>query len=316
MLKETDSIKRIKSICFLILMLFAIYLGVGCNQTMVPKSTLSSASPSTEISPVTTVISATPICISSIPSTPPTKAVTQTLSIMPMVTLDPEVSHQEIARLMQTNGNCSAACFWGIIPGMTSFDQAVGILSTLKQTRFVKNEDGSTQYNQSFRDKEGRINFNINFSDTNGTIKSLTASAIGLDRMDVSGKDWLAFRPDNYMKTNGVPIQVLISMEEGPEGRVDYAMTLVYNHLVITYGGKQSVILPQHVLHACLLVEHNIRGFVVEAGEYDEKPLHEDGIIDLAKISGLTTNDFYQTLIGDPKKACFDLDYNKYKSLY
>jgi hypothetical protein len=298
-------------------MLLIAILIVGCNQNKAPETAISPIHTS-DYSPTAAEISATQPLVLPSPMMLPITTVTPTPGVMPMATHDPETAQKEIAKLMATNGNCSGSCFWGIIPGETSFDQAVDFLGTLSQTRLITDENGYTQYNNLIMDKrgdEGRIGFSIEFSNTNGKVKNLTTSVVGLDRMDVSGNEWLAYRPDNLMGANGIPKQILIVMAEGPEGRVSYDMILIYDNIIISYGGNQIIVLPQHILHACPLVEHNISGFVFEVGQIDEK-INEVGVIDLAKINGMSTEKFYQTITGDPKKACFDLDFNKYKSLY
>lgn len=294
--------KNIKFLKYQLQIFLVLIFLMGCNSN----KTLEIPISSTQI-----IISKTNESIIKKISTPPILEIEQTPNITPIITLNPEATQQEIQRLMETNNGCSEFCFWGITPGITSFNQAVDFLNNLKDTK-LQQKDGRTQYEQYFTDKDGKIQFGVIFSNTDGMIISLTASASGLNRLDVSSNEWRAFRPDNFIRNNGIPKQVLIVMATGPEGRVDYDMTLVYDQGYINYGSNQTLFLPQHILHACPLINHNISGFVMKAGQYDERTLHDVGVVDLRKVSEINVEEFSNLLTGDLNTACFNLDYNKY----
>ena len=135
---------------------------------------------------------------------------------------------------------------------------------------------------------------------------------VGLQHPDASNEDWLAFRPDVILKANGAPKQVNIIMSDGPEGRSSYAMGLFYDQMVIWYNGTQEVIQPQTILRACPLENHNIDRFDLIVGQYDENVLNRG--VDLTRMTSLTIDSFYDLMVGDAEKACFELDNQRYLS--
>lgn len=233
-------------------------------------------------------------------------------TLSPIATLNPDVAQLKIVQLMATNDECGKNCFWGITPGTTTFDNAVLSLSTLRQINLLKNKDGTFQYNSSFEYKKGDIALSIIFSDSDNEIQSLWVLAVGLESQHVTGKDWLAFRPDQFLKVNGVPKQINIAMYEEQGGEVSYEMMFLYDQTYIKYSGNQIIIKPQAKMHVCPLRDQNVKRFELILGQYDHGKWG-DGI-DLTQISSISTDQFYQIMVGDPTNACFDLDYNKYLS--
>lgn len=208
---------------------------------------------------------------------------------------------------METNNSCSGVCFWGFSPGVTDFDQAVRFLKTLNSRPFREKQD---LYEDSYEYKDDTIFTSLSVSGVNGKIQNLSASVVGLQHPDVKGQDWLAFRPDNFLKANGVPKQVNVIMSGGVEGRLGYDVIFLYDQMYIRYTGNQVIIFPQTILHACPVVDRNIQRFDLWLGEY-EKRIWNRGI-DVTRISSYTADDIYQLLTGDPKQACFDLDYQRF----
>jgi len=215
---------------------------------------------------------------------------------------------------MQTNDQCSGPCFWGISPGVTGFDQAVDFLRTLKATQLEENKYGTLTYNDCFLYKGEKIAICLIFSGTNDRIPSLWAKVVGLQYLNITGKDWLAFRPDNFLKTYGPPVHILITMAQGQEGLVVYGMIFLYDQMYIQYNGSQAIFLPNQILHACPIVNHNISQFTLVLGKYDEQDLK--GWVDLTQMSSITVDRFYKILTGDPDLACFNLDYQKFLDEY
>ena len=130
----------------------------------------------------------------------------------------------------------------------------------------------------------------------------------------LTGKDWLAFRPDSILRTYGVPKRIDVNMGEGPEGRVIYEFVIFYDQMYIKYTGHQIIILPQKILHACPVLDHNIESFEIRIGKYDEK-IRSEGV-DITRMTSLTLDRFYKILTGDPDMACFNLDYQKFLDQY
>jgi hypothetical protein len=279
----------------------------SCSQPTLSTPTVTKTA-SIEIPTVRSLPTETPIPTTAIPDTPaPTMTVPPTQSPTPLATLSPQAAQIEIARLMATNNDCSGPCFWGIKLGVTNFDQAIHYLKPLKDKALQETKDN---YKAGYQYRADQITISLAISRSNADIKNLGVTVVGLGLPDITGKDWLSFRPNSFLKANGVPKQVKVLMSEGPEGRLSYGMALVYDEMVIYYDGNQIIIKPENILHACPLADHNIQRFDLRLGPYDAKKWN--GWIDLTQITPLTINNFYQILVGDPKSACFDLDYQRF----
>lgn len=261
---------------------------------------------STPTSMPTTLVSKTPspTMVSTITTSP-----TPVSSLTPLATLDTEEAERKIMRLMETNRPCSGFCFWGITPGVTHFAEAIRFLKTISDKALVETND---QYRAGYQYKGKSITVNLRIFGSNSLVENLSATINGIGLPNVTGKDWLAFRPDSFLKSYGPPNHIKIIMYEGPEGMVSYEMILLYDQMYIRYSGNQITIKPQSILRACPIQDHNIGRFDLWLGEYDAKVI-SDGV-ELSRISPVTEDQFYQILVGAPENACFDLDYNKFLS--
>ena len=230
-----------------------------------------------------------------------------TMNVEPLPTFDPAFVEQEIRRLMLTNNDCDGICFWGIVPGTTKFEEAVQFLQN-RQTSGTRQEvDSTNYYHSTIRYKGNRILVNLSLSDINGIVKNINVRIYGIHSEEVTGQDWLAFRPDEFLRSNGKPKQVYIVMSEGPEGRISYSMTWLFDDIYVEYIGNQTIIKPNHILRVCPLKDQSLQNVEISMGPSDEKVI-PDGV-DLFQITTLTRDTFYEILTDDPDEACFDLDY-------
>ena len=285
----------------------------GCSQSsqILPTITLST---STVIPPGHTIIKPSPIPSTSIApihsSTPIPIATSFSANTQtPVQIIGYEEGRKVIARLMETNNSCSGFCFWGITPGVTNFDMAISFLKTLKDKALVETDD---QFRIGYQFKREKITISLRLTSLSGKVQNIHITVDGLYDPDVIGKDWLAFKPDSFLKSYGPPEKVNIIMYEGPEGRIGYEMVLIYDQMFIRYSGNQFINKTQSVLHVCPLADQNIERFELWLGQYDEKT-RDDGK-ELSRVTSLTSENFYQILVGDPSNACFDLDYNNFLS--
>lgn len=245
-----------------------------------------------------------------------TQWVTFTQTSAPLETQDQITTQQEISNLMKTNNDCRGRCFWGIIPGVTSFSDAVKFLGTLRGYKLSVDRYGNKQYNHSLQYDSEKITIGITFSNIEGVVGDLDITGDGIGRLDVSSEEWYAFRPDQYLRTNGLPKQILIEMSEGAEGRISYGMYFIYMEGYIYYDGNQTITLPDHILNVCPLEKNSIESFHLLLNQSKKEQVINKGVVDLSQMTGMTTNDLYQILTSDPKSACFTLDYNVYKSQF
>lgn len=238
---------------------------------------------------------------------PPTEITEAT----PLPTLNSEKAQVEIKRLMQTNNSCSEICFWGIVPGKSLFDETVSFLQTFKKNNLSNNEKGETQYNDSFRYDDGNMYLSILITNHDGLVNDLQATIMEIGKSTMANNKWGAFRPDNIMRVYGIPDQVSIWTAEGPEGRMSYGFSLLFEKTLIEYSSNQIIYKPEHIIHACPLEENNIERIDINLFSVNSAVSNIQRIGNLAKLTGINEKDFYGILTGDPDLACFDIDTRK-----
>lgn len=239
------------------------------------------------------------------PTTPPTALPTKTV----VATLNPSDQEAEIERLMQTNDNCSGFCFWGIRSGETSFSSAIDFFRKFNVVKNIEGANESQEYVDSVTFSEDKIyiRYDILQKGETAEIKDITIQGIG--RTDTSPDKWTAFTLANYLKRNGKPEEFLITMWEGPEGRISYALILNYKDWVVTYSGKQIAIKPDPI-RACPLGKHNIDRIDINSA----RNANLGWTVAQSKITGLSDDDFFKKLTEGSENTCFTIDFEQYSA--
>lgn len=222
---------------FFLMFFFLIFAGCGQPSPLSSTERAPTAAAPAVARLTNTLIPSPTSTLTNTPSpTLPLETPTQTPTriLPPLPTLSAEGAQLELARLMRTNGDCSGECFWGITPGVTNYTDAF---------RFLRRIDGegfreSDQYADSYSYNEDKINVDLTMARIDSKVLSLSATLNGVGRLDVTGEDWLAFRPDQFLKTHGVPARVNVVIIEGPEGRLTYDLLFHFSRMYIQYSGN------------------------------------------------------------------------------
>ena len=194
-------------------------------------------------------------------------------SLTPLSTLSPIEAEIAIRELMETNGYCEKLCFWGIYPLETRYDQAVQFLKTLSPYGGEWISKSSTrEFFLSLDFMENLVNLSIKVVYGVEKVRRIEVTADGLSNSKVTGEDWAYYRPDEIMKTYGVPSRVMIDMGEGQEGVITYGFYLYYDQqgLYLEYRGNQGTRKPGTVIHACPLQNNAIAYFYFGVGVYED----------------------------------------------
>jgi hypothetical protein len=283
---------------FLLLFLSAI-LASACNPQLITPSLV----PSEPSSTATTPALLTPVELTLSPTATPIPTVTRT----PLPTLSPEEREKLLAELLQTNGNCSRPCFWGIIPSTSDFDDSVAFLKSLGRKGLEGIKDSIHYYNVTYNYKD-ELSIGLAFQEHNGNVENINAG-LGISQgSKISNLEWSAYQPDNVIKTYGTPSSIKIGLGEGPDGRISYQLLLTYDaaKLYLLYDPTDVVILPAPVLHTCPLAEHGISKLDMWLGKAPEDL--SKGMKDIEEVSSLTIDDFSNLVIHKKERACFDID--------
>ncbi|HBO33744.1 MAG TPA: hypothetical protein DD636_03245 [Anaerolineaceae bacterium] len=165
------------------------------------------------------------------------------------------------------------------------------------------------EYEVSYNYKE-KMRILVMFQEENSRVKNIRAEVYGLFSSEIEFSDWAAFRPDNILRTYGMPSRVAFSVsyptEPTTDDTVGYRFVFFYDdqHLVIYYGDQR--VLDRPAIRVCPLVDPEMRTFRIWLGEgFENIPM---GRVEVQDASSLSVADFYNLMLGDPEDACFDLN--------
>jgi hypothetical protein len=279
---------------------------VGCSVSATPALEIIPTQPS-----LTVTQTLLPQTTPTLTQTPLPIATTSAATITPRPTFSSAQANQLIAKLMKENSNCSTPCFWGITPGITSLDDSLGFITSLYNSFgrkvFIQTKNSETYYFVDFTQKE-KMSIGIALLERNRELLNVKTRVMGLDEKNISNNDWLAFRPENILRTYGVPEAVNLYLSQSPVG-YSYGFVLFYKQFIIDY--VEGDVVPSKNTWICPLAEHRIRQFDFLLGkELAYTPIGEKRLEALSKLS---VSDFHKLLTGDPKKACFNVNLDLYR---
>ncbi len=150
----------------LVMVLVVVMFFTSCNTP--PRHTQDTPTYSQEVIPSATTIPTQP----AVPK--PTMSFASTPQPEATLTYDYEQSQNRIAAYLKTNDHCAEACFWGIVPEMTSIKQASDLLSSL-QGKPLEWSDYHYTSNQKLDNKHISIQIEI-WVDADNIVNSLEAS--------------------------------------------------------------------------------------------------------------------------------------------
>jgi hypothetical protein len=190
-------------------------LSSGCGQSSVDEKTPSSI---TNVSPTRTIkpiLTATPSPISTQTAIP---------------TLDEEQAQDRLLELLTNNGDCRLPCLWGIMPGLSSYQEARTILrplTSVSQSTHL-NSASTDDISPIYTDGDVTISISIAYIYTaSGIVSSIAFRAgatqenkdgyISVFDSEIFGRRASAYMLPNILSGQGKPEAVLISTVGGYE---------------------------------------------------------------------------------------------------
>jgi hypothetical protein len=275
--------------CLSLLLVIALELA-GCmpaNLTTIP--TLAE----------TPVSSATLIPPTSTSTFTPTATVTPTLS----PTLEPKQAKETIRILMQESVDCEAPCFWGIVPGKTTLQDATNIFAHLGISfAYTATLDGKDFYDANYNLHDG-IEVSPLIAIQNNTVKSLD---VGINDTSPEGspRKWIAYSPETLIKRYGPPSQVDFFLGRvAPSPTHSMKMYFEKEKLIVEYIGT-NLLDHGSQLEFCP-VNNQVDYIHIWMGDDPQYPPSPD--VPLEEATSLTLEEFSNLMTGDTKKACFNL---------
>jgi hypothetical protein len=125
-------------------LIFVAALLVSCTNQSSPVTSTTTASSGITFTPLHDIKPSETTTLTHTPTNTPT--VIPTLTWTPLPTLSVDAAHAKIKELLETNGRCNLPCWWGIIPGITTWPEALHFLIPI----VVKvGQGGSTTFNHN-----------------------------------------------------------------------------------------------------------------------------------------------------------------------
>jgi len=188
---------------------------------------------------------ATPTFIPIPPSTyTPTSSPTPTtlpLTFTPLPTLEPKEALAKVRELLKTNKGCKLPCFWGIIPGHTSWDEAKDFLETFSSQSETLNFTKSPGVFSDFyytQDDNTLVNLHLSMIVKNDLIQEISV-------MDF---DAPTYHLAEFLANNGMPDQIwLLTYKQVSYGGGDVVPFLIYlfykdAQMIVAYGYGQGTV--------------------------------------------------------------------------
>lgn len=298
--------------CILSLIIVAFVVG-GCYPapptTNQAATSNISASPTLERLLATLVLTATQVPGITPPPTPEYPKL-----ITPRVTPFPTISHAEanedVARMLQTNGNCTFPCFWGIYPDQTRYEEIYSITDHLGSSRFeTLSENGHIRISSDFGlgdDIGVQVEFQADLQ--NDIVQNLKVLLLNLWKTEVTPEDWSVYNMDEILRTYGVPDKVELFFS-GPGNALSFLVHLKYERIdtSIAYSVKTTETARYETPSSVIFCPEEVGANHVELhmGKHPFNMIPEG--VPILKATGLTEQDFYELFTEDPS-ACLTLN--------
>jgi len=278
------------------------------------------AQPTQVTHPSVATIFATPTFVRMAPSSIPylpigtlkpelSQIVISTNTPIPSNTLEPQKAHEVIAALLQEAIDCSAPCFWGIVPGQTSPVDALSKFNHLGiQAQIISLKDKDL-YNFDY-DLNSGFSISIVLPIEHNLVETITVTLVpNLQKLN-GIHEWLAYSPQTLIKRYGSPSGVDFVADWGPAPLFAMQMYFESVDLTIQYAGDNLLPNKKSSFQYCPLTTQysSIRIWM------GKNPLHPPGKgVPLEKATSLTIEEFSKLLALNPDYACFTIDGNVFR---
>ncbi len=199
----------------------------------IPTATLVSPTPAQQ-STLTATLSST--------STPlPTLTATLLPTLTPLPTLPAAEAKSQVVELLKTNKGCKLPCFWGIIPGLTSWDETKNFLDSFSSQSETLNFTKSPGFFGDFyftHDGKAIVDLHLSMVVKNNLIQEISVMDFDVPSYHLAG----------FLSNNGTPDQVWLrtysQVSYGGGDVVPFLIYLFYKdaQMIIAYGYGQGTV--------------------------------------------------------------------------
>ncbi len=297
-----------KLISLFILTLILVFIFAGCNR---PGATAQSTQ--FRQSPSPTVVTPTPTRTSTATATitktiiPPTltliPSATPTLTPTPLDTLEPSKADGVILGLLQDPGDCLAPCFWGIVPGKTTRDEASSFFFHLGFSPYNTTHDGRdyTSYEPQLK---GSFSFGVMLVSQNKIVENQRIGMQVIGSNGITETRWMAYSPKALIQRYGKPSSVNLTWNL-ESGNTTFFIDLYFDDydLIATFHSPDGPE-PSSPQECPLAVRYDY--VILWLGKNPYYPPIKG--VPLDKGTTLTIDEFVKLMAGDSDRSCFTLN--------
>jgi hypothetical protein len=229
--------------------------------------------------------------------------------------------HANIVQLLETNGGCELPCWWGITPGITTWEEVNHLWNNAGITPFKQD----TQWygiSDSYFSSKSVLSSSFMFDVSGGIIEYIIVEANGgFDPKDSDFHEmWASLAPEKILPLLGVPSRVEIYSAYGPgEG----ANTYTFHDLYIFYDERGALFVYRvkddlnSIYKICPTfsddgnTENTIK--IILKSSDDSAPIEKlddryqsTKIHSLEEATKMTLEEFYKLFTEGKKLICFD----------
>ena len=288
--------KQIFRLSFLFTQIIVLAGCIPVGVSSQPTQEIQFSSHTKSLPTVPTISTLTPTSLFTVMQ--PIATLSQPTTPTPLITLNPEEEQATIEPLIRNPLNCAAPCFWGVIPGKTSIDQAKAFFNRLGlQTR-----EGEDFYSIGYRSSNAR-NFSATFYTSNNLVENIEITPEIIIQKEGNPREWIAYSPETLIKKFGTPSRVYFALDWGPNFVITMIMYFDNLDLIALYSGYNMIpSRPRSPLVCPLtapfdLVRLWMGPFPPDPPLFPMQPLE--------KVTSLSIDQFAQLMLGDPDQACF-----------
>jgi len=279
-----------KSLPMLSLVLILFFALVGCTQLSPTMQTIQSAAAPM----ISTAVLSSTETVRLASDTP-----LPTVTLTPPNTLESVHITETLQPLIKEPMNCAVPCFWGIIPGETSFADARMFFSKLGFVPFEKSYEENGFYTIFYNSGSGhdsRVTLHIR----NNVVASIVVSPDIPKPKEGSQREWIAYSPETLIKRYGSPSRVEFTVSATPIIGINMIMYFDAYDLIVHYSGYNMT--PNRFCPSTVPFDF-VRLWIgqnpPDTPSFDTVPLE--------KATSLTIDQFTQLMMGDSKTACFSV---------
>jgi hypothetical protein len=220
-------------------------------------------------------------------------------------TKEPEQAEELIRKLLREPVDCSAPCFWGIIPGETTLGEAKNIFTLLGLQLDGPRTVSPYDFYEIIYDFDSGLSIMPLLAVQNSIIKNLTIYITPEKSQQGVPREWLAYSPETLISRYGPPSGVLFFVG-GAAPTPGYTMDLYFDtvDLIIVYDGYDYTF-DGFSFEICPLTNQweNVR---IWMGKNPRNPPPSWGV-PLQDATSLSIEEFATLMTNDPESACIEL---------